>query len=84
MKNAVIAVLMVAASHAFAQGRPDGANHSTIRLADNAQLCTQIRANYQQCKQSWENIGGGDSGQAGAFKQCMQAYYNAGVAAGCW
>jgi hypothetical protein len=84
MSKVLAAALILAATQAYAQGRADVPNRSAIRLADNAALCAQIRAKYQQCKASWQNIGGGDTGQAGAFKQCMEVYYNAGIAAGCW
>ena len=47
-------------------------------------ICPELLRQYNHCKREWENIGGGSSGQAGAFKQCWEDRYNAGIAAGCW
>lgn len=46
-------------------------------------MCQQAYANASQCYQSWQNIGGGSSGQAGTFQQCYQVYCQALVAGGC-
>ena len=55
------------------------------RLAQNpkAQLCTQARQMYEQCRQQWVNIGGGSTGQAGAFKECMEKYRQFMASMGC-
>lgn len=56
-----------------------------LRLADEgtARMCQQAYANANQCYQSWQNMGGGSSGQAGSFQQCFQVYCQAMVAGGC-
>ena len=57
---------------------------SSYRVAgDKQQLCAQLRANYDKCASSWKSLGGGNSGQAGSFQECMNVYRNAMIAAGC-
>jgi hypothetical protein len=68
---------------AFAEGNVTPVRNGT-QIAQASPACQQIRQAYNQCKQSWQNIGGGSTGQAGSFKECMDAYYKAGIAAGCW
>jgi hypothetical protein len=75
-------LLLSLGSSAFAEDK--ATTRGFTRLAQNAQLCQQIQQNYAQCKKNWEDMGGGTSGQAGSFKQCMDTYYQAGIAAGCW
>jgi hypothetical protein len=55
--------------------------NSRFRVAQD--FCTTAYNNWQQCYQSWANIGGGTDGQAGAFCACMAAYRNGMIAAGC-
>jgi hypothetical protein len=86
MKVIVVAVALCA-SQAIAEARDISAStdgQTRIQLASNPELCRQLRERYQICEQNWRNIGGGNSGQAQAFKDCMDTYRQAGVAAGCW
>jgi hypothetical protein len=64
------------------QAVPKISGHQT-QIAQNAELCRQLQASYNQCEQSWRSLGGGTSGQAGSFYECMQTYRNAMIAAGC-
>lgn len=43
------------------------------RLAQNSD-CDQARGLADTCWDSWQNIGGGHSGQAESFYQCMKNY----------
>ncbi|MGA2056134.1 MAG: hypothetical protein ABSG88_12555 [Bradyrhizobium sp.] len=45
----------------------------SLKLAQNSD-CDQARNNANSCRSSWTNIGGGTSGQAGAFYQCWKTY----------
>jgi hypothetical protein len=39
--------------------------------------CQELYDNAQICYQRWQNIGGGDSGQAGSFRDCYDMYMDA-------
>ncbi len=45
----------------------------SLRLAQNSD-CDEARRDANSCHTNWENIGGGTSGQAGAFYQCWKNY----------
>lgn len=72
-----------ASTSAFAETNMSPARNG-VQVAQASAACQQIRQAYNQCKQNWQNMGGGSSGQAGSFKDCMDVYYKAGIAAGCW
>lgn len=59
-----------------------GGGYSSGR-GGGSSACGPLRAHYQQCERSWRNIGGGTTGQAGSFYECMRTYQNAMIAAGC-
>lgn len=84
MKAGMLTILLLLSTQAFAAEQTASYPRSNIQVAQASPACPQIRQAYNQCKINWQNIGGGSSGQAGAFKDCMDAYYKAGVAAGCW
>ena len=50
------------------------------RLAEN---CTAATTNARTCYDRWKSMGGGTTGQAGSFYECLKTYCNALVAAGC-
>jgi hypothetical protein len=81
LRASILAVFL--STSAFAEGNVTPVRNGT-QIAQASPACGQIRQAYNQCKQSWQNIGGGSTGQAGSFKECMDAYYKAGIAAGCW
>lgn len=79
---AAIVLLATATTTGFAQDKPvDSQKRFQVAESD---LCAKLRANYKTCEANWKSVGGGSTGQAGSFKDCMQVYYNAGVASGCW
>lgn len=55
---------------------------SGVQLAQNND-CDQARSNADTCWNSWQDIGGGDDGQAGTFKQCVEVYCKLLQAHGC-
>jgi len=63
--------ISVAPAMTVTQDRPQASMR--LHLAQNSD-CDQARNNADTCWDSWNNIGGGSSGQAGAFKQCVQVY----------
>ena len=79
----VLVVFLVVAglqpvSASNAQDMSASKNRSTpwsdgMRLAQNRD-CDEARANANTCYTNWRNIGGGTSGQAGAFYQCWKNY----------
>lgn len=83
MQFRALAILLLFSTQAYAGDGAASVANSKLRLAQSSAACDRIQQAYTQCKMSLRNIGGGDSGQAGAFRQCMDAYYKAGVAAGC-
>lgn len=36
--------------------------------------CAAFRVRRDECRNRWQSIGGGNSGQAGSFQQCMNLY----------
>lgn len=78
-----LAILLLFSTEVHAGDGVRSVTNSKLRLAQSSAACDQIQKAYSQCKMRLRDIGGGDSGQAGAFRQCMDAYYKAGVAAGC-
>jgi hypothetical protein len=58
-------------------------NASFMQVAQDAATCNQLRQLYEECDRNWRNLGGGDDGQAGAFKQCRELYAAAYSASGC-
>jgi hypothetical protein len=60
-----------------------GGSQSSAGTGGSSDFCPQVRANYHNCRTSWINIGGGSTGQAGSFQQCMKTYQNAAIAGGC-
>jgi hypothetical protein len=48
-------------------------NSAPFRLAQNAD-CQQAAQNADTCYKNWQNMGGGTSGQAGAFHDCLRQY----------
>ena len=55
---------------------------SSVQLAQNSD-CDEARNNADTCWSNWKNIGGGDDGQAGTFKQCFELYCKLLQAHGC-
>lgn len=53
--------------------RPALSDLEGLRLAQNSN-CDEARKNANTCRTNWNNIGGGTSGQAGAFYQCWKNY----------
>ncbi|GEP06036.1 hypothetical protein [Methylobacterium oxalidis] len=60
-----------------------GGSQSNVTRSNQSSACPKFRENRDICYQRWNNIGGGSSGQAGAFKECYETYNNAMIAAGC-
>lgn len=57
--------------------------NATHLAQGTAAMCQQALANASNCYRNWQNIGGGSSGQAGSFKECVQVYCQAMTAGGC-
>lgn len=45
----------------------------SLKLAQNSD-CDLARTNAEKCYRAWQSMGGGDSGQAATFQQCLQQY----------
>jgi len=46
-------------------------------------VCAELRRQYAIVESRWKSLGGGTSGQAGAFYEQMQVLRNAMIASGC-
>jgi len=80
-----LSFLLACAAASVSGARAGDRPASRIQLADDgtARMCQQAYNNATECYRSWQNIGGGSTGQAGSFQQCYQVYCQALVAGGC-
>lgn len=81
MKRALVALIVGLCSTTLAA--QDGARRDgRFRMAESP-LCPTAYQNAEQCHRNWKGIGGGSSGQAGSFRECLKVYCNAMIAGGC-
>jgi hypothetical protein len=81
MKFVIVAFLLcITPAAAENYSRPDG--QSSYRVAQGADAaCKGMIERADQCYKNWRNMGGGRSGQAGSFYDCMTVYCQGATAA---